>query len=221
MAPKLWWRSVIVCVFLVLAVAGGRETSAASSGGTARAVTNATLRTKILVDSGGFTLYHRTSEKRGSITCTGACRRTWPPLLVAGSGKPVPGAGLSGAKLGAIKRPDGGDQVTYNGYALYRFSGDKRAGQTNGQGVGSQWYAMTPAGTVTFATAKTSAASSPSSGSTTSSHPTGSGGSGGSGAPVGSNGCPLGQVIPQGISAGDGDEDNTNGGDPEDGDGCS
>ncbi len=34
------------------------------------------------------------------------------------------------------------------------------------------------------------------------------------------NGCPLGQIIPQGMNGGDGDEDNMNGGDPEDGDGC-
>jgi hypothetical protein len=34
------------------------------------------------------------------------------------------------------------------------------------------------------------------------------------------NGCPVGQGIPQGQFAGDGDEDNTNGGDPDDGDGC-
>ena len=43
---------------------------------------------------------------------------------------------------------------------------------------------------------------------------------GGSTGSVQVNGCLAGQVIPQGAYAGDGDEDNTNGGDPEDGDGC-
>ena len=44
---------------------------------------------------------------------------------------------MSAAKLGTIKRPDGGVQVTYNGYALYHYSGDKAAGKTNGRGWGN------------------------------------------------------------------------------------
>jgi hypothetical protein len=46
------------------------------------------------------------------------------------------------------------------------------------------------------------------------------GSGGGSGGVYLANGCPAGTIIPQGTYAGDGDEDNTNGGDPEDGDGC-
>jgi hypothetical protein len=60
-------------------------------------------------------------------------------------------------------------------------------------------------------------ASSGSSGTTTSA---GGGGGAGVGGGLQANGCAVGQVIPQGAYAGDGDEDNTNGGDPEDGDGC-
>jgi hypothetical protein len=41
-------------------------------------------------------------------------------------------------------------QVTYRGHPLYRFSLDKRPGQTNGEGLddfGAHWYAVSPAGT--------------------------------------------------------------------------
>lgn len=59
------------------------------------------------------------------------------------------------------------------------------------------------------------------SGSTGSGTTTTTGGGGvGVGGGLQANGCAVGQIIPQGVYAGDGDEDNTNGGDPEDGDGC-
>jgi len=132
-----------------LATAGGA--SATANGSVVRAAQNSGLGTEILVDSSGFTLYHLTTERKGSIGCSGACRKLWPPLLVVGSAKPVAGAGLSASRLGTMKRPDGGVQLTYNGFALYLFSGDKTAGQTKGQGLGGTWYAITAAGAVTKA----------------------------------------------------------------------
>jgi predicted lipoprotein with Yx(FWY)xxD motif len=144
----------MLILFVALAAAGGAY--AASSAATVKAAANGLLHTKIVVDSTGFTLYHLTTEKKGTIGCAGACRKFWPPLLVVGKAKPLAGAGLSASKLGTIKRPDGGVQVTYNGLALYVFAPDKKAGQVNGQGVQGVWYAITPAGTVTKASVKTS-----------------------------------------------------------------
>jgi predicted lipoprotein with Yx(FWY)xxD motif len=141
---------------------------------------------KIVVNSARMTLYHYTNEKKGSIKCTGACRTLWPPLL-AGTAKPVAGAGLVAAKLGTIKRPDGGVQVTYNRLALYRYSGDKKPGETNGQGVERAWYAVTAAGTITKA--KVTAATAPASTTT----PVSSGGSsGGNAGGAAANPCPPG-----------------------------
>ena len=40
-------------------------------------------------------------------------------------------------------------QVTYNHHPLYTFAKDKKAGQTNGEGVnafGAEWYVISPAG---------------------------------------------------------------------------
>jgi predicted lipoprotein with Yx(FWY)xxD motif len=89
----------------------------------------------ILVSSTGFTLYQLGSEKKGTIKCTGTCAKIWPPLLLPAGAKPVAGPGISQAKLGTIKRPDHGTQITYNGNALYRFASDSKPGVVTGQGV--------------------------------------------------------------------------------------
>jgi predicted lipoprotein with Yx(FWY)xxD motif len=156
----LRFRVVPLVVFVLVGAVGAAL--AAPSSSTVIAVTNSSLGAKIIANSRGFTLYHFMSEKKGSISCTGSCRTLWPPLLVTGAAKPVAGAGLIASKLGTIKRPDGGVQVTYNGFALYRYGPDKKAGQVNGQGVESVWYAVTPAGGVTKATASTASTTTPS-----------------------------------------------------------
>jgi predicted lipoprotein with Yx(FWY)xxD motif len=97
----------------------------------------------VLVDAKGFTLYYLKTESSGKIMCTGSCASAWPPLLLpAGTTSATAGSGVSG-KLGTIARPDGGTQVTYNGFPLYTFTGDQSPGQATGQGV-SGFLAMTP-----------------------------------------------------------------------------
>jgi len=142
---------------LALGVALGAP---AASTVTIKMATNSALGAKILVSSNGLTLYHYVPEKKGKIVCTGACATDWPPVLVTGTAKPVAGTGLTAAKLGTIKRPDGKMQVTYNGLALYRYSDDKKAGQAKGQGEGGIWFAITPAGAVTKVSAEDSTKSS-------------------------------------------------------------
>ena len=102
---------------------------------------------KILVDSRGRTLYVLSADSAGKSRCFGACARNWPPLRA--SGKPTVGTGLKASKVGTIRRRDGKPQVTYNRHPLYRFVGDTRPGQTNGQGIvafGGRWSVVSPAG---------------------------------------------------------------------------
>ena len=57
--------------------------------------------------------------------------------------------GVQRSLLGTIRRPDGTRQVTYARHPLYRFSGDTRRGDTNGEGLrdfGAGWFALTPSG---------------------------------------------------------------------------
>jgi hypothetical protein len=65
------------------------------------------------------------------------------------SGKPTAGRGVRAALLGTTKRSGGKRQVTYNGHPLYRFQGDHKAGDVNGQGInafGARWYVVSPSG---------------------------------------------------------------------------
>ena len=50
--------------------------------------------------------------------------------------------GISASTLGTIVRPDGTRQVTFEGMPLYRFSGDTKSGETNGQGVDGTWFVV-------------------------------------------------------------------------------
>jgi predicted lipoprotein with Yx(FWY)xxD motif len=101
---------------------------------------------KIIV-AGGRTLYLFEKDKRGHSACSGACAIYWPPLIT--HGKPIAGPGAKSSLLGTIRRANGSRQVTYAGHALYRYVGDTRPGQTNGEGsqeFGAGWDALSPAG---------------------------------------------------------------------------
>jgi predicted lipoprotein with Yx(FWY)xxD motif len=115
---------------------------------------------KILVDSQGHTLYLFRKDSGTKSACTGACAAAWPP--VRANGKPTVGGGASASKLGTTTRTDGKPQVTYDGHPLYLFEGDRKAGDTNGQGstaFGGAWLALSPAGGAITASASTSGSS--------------------------------------------------------------
>jgi predicted lipoprotein with Yx(FWY)xxD motif len=102
---------------------------------------------EILVNSQGRTLYLFQKDSGTTSTCTGACASNWPPLRV--NGKPTVGSGADASVVGTSARPDGTQQVTYDGHPLYLFVGDKNSGDTNGEGLtafGGSWYAVSPAG---------------------------------------------------------------------------
>src|SRR5206468_9452386 len=102
---------------------------------------------RILVDGRGRTLYLFEKDPRGKSSCYGACAAYWPPLIA--SGKPRAASGAKASLLGTTKRKDGRRQVTYKGHPLYRFAGDTKKGQTNGEGLndfGGGWDAVSPAG---------------------------------------------------------------------------
>jgi predicted lipoprotein with Yx(FWY)xxD motif len=100
---------------------GGAVVSAKSIGGVGR----------VLVDSSGQALYASDQETAaGKVLCTGACNSFWMPLTASGNSAK---GSVAGGKLGVVKRPDGGQQVTYNGKLLYTFTQDK-PGQATGDG---------------------------------------------------------------------------------------
>jgi predicted lipoprotein with Yx(FWY)xxD motif len=102
---------------------------------------------RILVDSTGRTLYLFKADVGTKSACSGACAAAWPPLLTGG--QPAARSGAMAALVGTTKRPDGTQQVTYNGHPLYLFIKDQKPGDVTGQGVsafGAAWFAVSPAG---------------------------------------------------------------------------
>ena len=101
----------------------------------------------ILVDPRGRTLYLFEKDGKGTSACTSACLRYWPALT--SHTVPRAGTGVKQSLLGVTKLQHGLRQVTYAGHPLYTFVGDKRAGQTSGEGLsnfGADWYALSASG---------------------------------------------------------------------------
>ena len=99
----------------------------------------------VLVDAQGLTLYRLSGEQNGRWICTSAnCVKAWHPLTAPTSGAPSG----SVSSLGAVKRPGGNMQVTFQGMPLYTFVGDTTAGEAKGQGIKDVgvWTAVTGTG---------------------------------------------------------------------------
>jgi predicted lipoprotein with Yx(FWY)xxD motif len=94
-----------------------------------------------VVTSDGFTLYRfdKDTATPPASTCVGACATMWPPVL--GDGLPAV-EGLQADEIGTVGRPDGTQQLTFNGWPLYRFSKDVAPGDAKGEGVGGTWRAI-------------------------------------------------------------------------------
>jgi predicted lipoprotein with Yx(FWY)xxD motif len=106
----------------------------------------------VLVSRSGKTLYSPQQEARGKILCTGSCLSFWFPVPVGAGAAPHAPSGVTGA-LGTIRRPDGQNQLTYNGKPLYTFRLDLAPGQAHGNNFtdhfGSAsftWRAITTSG---------------------------------------------------------------------------
>jgi predicted lipoprotein with Yx(FWY)xxD motif len=128
------------------ATAASSSASTGASSGTIGVATGGDLG-KILVDAKGRTVYLFEKDTGPMSTCSGACATDWPAVTT--TGKPKAGSGVTASMLATTKRSDGTTQVVYNGHPLYRYIGDQKAGDTNGQNVnafGAEWYALSPAG---------------------------------------------------------------------------
>ncbi len=99
----------------------------------------------LVATSDGFTVYEYTKDtnKPSASNCTGACATAWPPVL---AGDTPWLKGVSADKVGSVDRPDGTKQLTLNGWPLYRYAKDTKAGDTTGNGVGGTWKALNPEG---------------------------------------------------------------------------
>ncbi|MEV8534098.1 SCO0930 family lipoprotein [Streptomyces sp. NPDC051211] len=98
-----------------------------------------------IVDKNGMTVYRFKPDTAWPMVskCVGDCLTKWPVVA------PVDKAntkGITDRNYLVLDRPDGKKQQTVDCWPVYTFANDKKPGDTNGQGVGGTWYAVSPDG---------------------------------------------------------------------------
>jgi predicted lipoprotein with Yx(FWY)xxD motif len=142
-------RWLLAAAAFVLAVGGGTGWALHLAGPQARGpqAEATVLQTRtigdvtVLTDDEGYTLYWFGSDTAAKSACQGSCARNWPPV----TGPASWGPGVTGT-IGAIERPGGSLQATYDGHPLYTTTADTGPGQTKGNGVwshGGEWHEVT------------------------------------------------------------------------------
>lgn len=106
----------------------------------------------VLVNGDGHVLYIFEPDEHARVTCTTTCAAVWPPVVVKGGQKAEAEGKVKASMLGTDSNPNGSGQVvTYDGWPLYTYTADTKAGQARGQALnlnGGLWYVISPAGKV-------------------------------------------------------------------------
>jgi predicted lipoprotein with Yx(FWY)xxD motif len=134
-----------IILFSAVAAAVALPAIAVAATTTTVLTTHTVKRGTVVASSSGLTLYGFVADKNGKPTCYGNCAATWPPLMAGTKVAVKAGSGLNQKLVGKVKRTNGTYQVTYGGKPLYRYAGDKKAGQQNGQNLnsfGARWYVI-------------------------------------------------------------------------------
>jgi predicted lipoprotein with Yx(FWY)xxD motif len=99
---------------------------------------------EVVANNRGQVLYDYADDTATTSACNAPwCLVDWPPLQV--SGTPTAPPSITGP-IGVIDGAGGTRQVTLGGHPLYTFAGDLHPADTRGQGIGSDWYLVSPAG---------------------------------------------------------------------------
>jgi predicted lipoprotein with Yx(FWY)xxD motif len=132
----------LVLFGVALASADGAPAAVAGAGVTLK---TATIRgVTVLTNADGRTVYWFAPDTPATSACTGSCAAYWPPV----TGNPRAGPGVTGT-LGAITRPGGAVQATYDGHPLYTYIGDSGPRQASGNNLdlnGGLWYEVRVSG---------------------------------------------------------------------------
>lgn len=142
--PIRWGLPLLLAGVLGVGAAMAATASQHSSVGTVKVMKSSKYGT-VLVNASGMTLYRYTLDKKGVSACGAGCVGFWPPYL-KGKAKLTAGTGANAALLGTIKRSNGVLQVSYAGFPLYVYAGDKKPGAVAGEGFEKKWYLVSAAG---------------------------------------------------------------------------
>ena len=129
--------------------ASAEESPSAGSANTDYPLAVATVSPgKTLTGENGMTLYIFKADTKdsGKSVCNGDCATAWPPYTLEADETLEKDAAVTGT-VTMITRDDGTKQVAYNGWPLYYFKGDAKAGDSNGQNInafGGIWVIAAP-----------------------------------------------------------------------------
>ena len=87
------------------------------------------------IDAEGMTLYTFDNDAQGKSNCNGGCAAAWPPAAVATDA-------TAEGEFTLVTRDDGTRQWAHKGRPLYRFAGDAKPGEINGDNQGNVWHAV-------------------------------------------------------------------------------
>lgn len=100
---------------------------------------------KVIAGADGKVLYlYKPDGTAEQSTVPAGILGVWPPVVVKAA--PTVGAGLDQSKVSAAAQPNGMKWIRYNGHLLYGFTSDAAPGDTNGNGIGGIWFAVTADG---------------------------------------------------------------------------
>jgi len=145
--------AVALAVLAISSVATASHRRVSAGAATVTVAFNKHLKTNILVDATGKTLYMFTADTAGKATCAAAdpsCPKLWPAFATVG--RPRAGEGAIASLLGTTRGAGGVQQVTYNHHPLYHFhgvvasGGDLKPGDIKGQAFYGVWYVLSPKG---------------------------------------------------------------------------
>jgi predicted lipoprotein with Yx(FWY)xxD motif len=136
--------TIAVTALLAGVAVAAASLAIAKSTATLQTANNSSLGKTVVVSSSGRTLYALSPETAHHLLCKSkSCFGFWPPLKVSKNAKLTAAPGVEG-KLSTLHR-SGFYQVTLGGKPLYMFSGDKKKGQANGNGIksfGGTWHVI-------------------------------------------------------------------------------
>ena len=153
--------ALAAAVVLIISACGGSSDSSAGASAQDNLSASPTVSVssvdgvgEVIVDAEGAALYAADQEIGGMVACIDACAAIWDPLTVSGH-DPTADDGLAG-QPGVVRRPDGEQQVTFDGRLLYRFVEDSEPGTVTGNGLADTfagraftWHVATPTGVST------------------------------------------------------------------------
>lgn len=105
----------------------------------------------VLVDDRGRVYYAFRPDKQRAVMCAAGCAWLWHPLTLNARQALDITPSLDYKLLGGVSGPHGSRVVSFDGWPLYTYAGERQTGSANGEEAyshGGHWYALSPSGSL-------------------------------------------------------------------------